>query len=392
MARHRVSKHSTPLDLRGGRMSEARPRVGRPARGRPAFLAILATAAAVAAVPTAYALAHGAGAPDGNAYEQTNLVSDIPGVARLTDTNLVNPWGMAAGPATPAWVADNGADVATIYPGGFDRNPPTIAPLVVSIPGGAPTGQVYNGGDGFVVGSGATAGPARFIFDSEAGTITAWSPTLSPNTSAVTAATTPDAIYKGLTLATGNRGTLLYAADFHGAKIDVFDGHFKPVDLPGAFVDPNLPEGFAPFNIQEIGGRLYVAYAKQDENAEDEVAGPGLGYVDVYTAGGRLVKRLVSAGDLNAPWGMVKAPEGFGALAGSLLVGNFGDGKIHAYDPRTGEPRGALRYEDGSEVAINGLWALRFGNGVTGGPETLLFTAGIDDEAHGLFGTLEPAD
>jgi uncharacterized protein (TIGR03118 family) len=231
-------------------MSEPRTTAGRRhARGWPTVLVALATAVLLTAILAAYAGAHG-GAPDDNAYEQTNLVSDIPGVARLTDPNLINPWGLAAGAATPVWVADNGGDVATLYGGGFDRNPPEIVPLVVSIPGGAPTGQVFNGGDGFVVGSGATAGPARFIFDSEAGAITAWSPTLSPNTAAVTTATTAGAIYKGLALASGKRGPLLYAADFHGAKIDVFDRHFTPVKLPGAFVDPNLPAGFAPFNIQ----------------------------------------------------------------------------------------------------------------------------------------------
>jgi uncharacterized protein (TIGR03118 family) len=378
-------------------MSEARTTAGtRPARGWPAALVTLAMGATLAVIPATHAGAHGTGAPDGNAYEQTNLVSDIPGAARLADPHLINPWGLAFGPTTPAWVADNGADVATLYRGGFDRNPPQTVPLVVSIPGGAPTGQVFNGGDGFVVGDGPTAGPARFIFDSEAGTITAWSPTLSPNTAAVTvvpAEKTNGAIFKGLTIATGKRGTMLYAADFHNAKIDVYDTKFAAVSLrPGAFTDPNLPAGFAPFNVQEINGRVYVAYAMQDADAEDEVAGPGLGYVDVYTPNGKLVTRLISGGDLNAPWGLALAPKGFGAFAGSLLVGNFGDGKIHAYDPQTGEARGALQYEDGSEVAINGLWALRFGNGVIGDPETLLFTAGIDDEAHGLFGSLTPAD
>ena len=372
-------------------MSEAGTRDGRrPARAWPAVVVTLATAAVLAAIPAAWAGGND-GAPDGNSYQQTNLVSDVPGAARLTDPKLINPWGLAAGPTTPVWVSDNGADASTLYRGGFDRNPPAIVPLVVSIPGGAPTGQVFNGGDGFVVGSGPTAGPARFIFDSEAGTITAWSGTLAPPTSAVTVATTPDAIYKGLAILTGKRGTLLYAADFHGAKIDVFDSEFKPVTLKDAFVDPDLPAGFAPFNIQAIGSRLYVAYAMQDAAAEDEVAGPGLGYVDVYTSTGRLVKRLISGGDLNAPWGLAMAPKDFGAFSGSLLVGNFGDGRIHAYDPSTGEARGALEYSDGSEVAINGLWALRFGNGVAGGPTTLLFSAGIDDEAHGLLGTLEAA-
>jgi uncharacterized protein (TIGR03118 family) len=369
------------------------PRASRAPRLRLRWLAAAAAiGAAVVAALVPAALAGGPAPQTTNAYEQTNLVSDIPGVAHVTDPHLVNPWGVSAGPTTPIWVSDNGADVATLYSGGFDRMPVAITPLVVSIPGGAPTGQVFNSSSGFAIGPAGATAPARFIFASEAGTITAWRQNLTPATEALTEATTPGAIYKGLAIASTKAGTFLYAADFHGARIDVFDSVFKPAHLRGDFTDPALPAGYAPFNIQEIGGRLYVTYAAQDEAGEDDVPGAGKGFVDVFTTDGRLVRRLISNGHLNAPWGLVMAPAGFGAFGGDLLVGNFGDGTINAYDPSTGTFEGSLQYEDGSTIAIDGLWALRFGNGVAGDPGTLLFTAGIDDEAHGLFGSITPAD
>jgi uncharacterized protein (TIGR03118 family) len=339
-------------------------------------LGILAATAALMLSGVSAAVAHG----PGNVYKKRNLVSDIDGVARITDPNLVNPWGLAAGPSTPVWVADNGTDVSTLYSGGVRGSVPVIVPLVVGIPGGAPTGTVFNPTSGFAL----NGMPARFIFDSEAGTVTAW----NGGQAATTVATTPGAIYKGLAIAGKGQSPLLYAADFHGAKIDVFDQGFAPTTVPGGFVDPNLPAGFAPFNVQEIAGKIVVAYAKQDENAEDEVAGAGLGYVDVFDTSGHLLRRLISQGQLNAPWGLALAPRHFGAFSGDLLVGNFGDGAINAYDPRTGEFQGQLRNKDGNPIKINGLWALRFGNGVAGTPTTLLFTAGIADEQHGLFGEI----
>ena len=330
-----------------------------------------------------------------NAYHQTNLVSDLPGLAQLTDPDLVNPWGLAAGPTTPVWVADNGTDKATIYPGFVNGSPIQKAPLVVSIPGGAPTGQVFNGTPGFEVHAGDASGPALFVFDSEAGLVTGWNPGVPPpppSTQAQVGARVRHAIYKGLALATTSAGSFLYAADFHHGRIDVFDQGFGRVHLSGRFRDHKLPHGYAPFNVQELGGRLYVAYAKQDADREDEVAGPGRGFVDVYSTSGHLLRRLVRRGQLNAPWGLAQAPaSGFGPFSGDLLVGNFGDGRINAYDPRTGAFQGRLRHEDGSPIQIEGLWALRFGNGVTGDPTTLLFTAGIDDEAHGLFGAIQAA-
>src|SRR6266508_2281859 len=349
---------------------------GPPSGPGPQRLSRIRSALALGLVAALLALAPAAPAAarqPGNAYHQTNLVSDLPGLAQLTDPDLVNPWGMAAGPTTPAWVADNGTDKATLYPGFVNGSPIQKAGLVVGIPGGAPTGQVFNPTPGFVVRSGDASGPARFLFDSEAGLVTGWNPGVPPpppSTQAQVGASVPDAVYKGLAIADTAAGTLLYAADFHHARIDVFD---------------------QPFNVQEVGGVLYVAYAKQDADAEDEVAGPSLGFVDAYGTSGQLLRHLVEHGQLNAPWGLALAPAGFGRFGGALLVGNFGNGRINAYDPGTGGFLGRLRHEDGSPIQVEGLWALRFGNGVTGDPTTLLFTAGIDDEAHGLFGAIEAA-
>jgi len=336
----------------------------------------------------AVAGAHGAGSSH-RTFEQRNLVSDIAGVARITDRNLVNPWGLAAGPTSPLWVADNGSDLSTLYTGAVNGSIPRTLPLVVGIPDGAPTGIVFNPTRGFVVHAGQASAPANFIFDSEAGTITAWSGAVPPMTQAQTVARTPGAIYKGLAIAEVRRhGTFLYAADFHGAKVDVFDSQFAPVHIPGAFVDRSLPAGFAPFNIQQLGRFLVVSYAKQDADAEDEVAGAGLGFVDVFDTSGHLVKRLVSQGRLDAPWGLALAPRHFGGFGGDLLVGNFGDGMINAYDPRTGAFEGQLTNADGNPIQIDGLWALRFGNGTFGTARDLLFTAGIADEEHGLLGAI----
>ncbi len=343
--------------------------------------AILATAALAAP-----AAAQAAG------FRQVNLVSDKPGLAMLTDANLVNPWGLAAGPTTPLWIADNGTDVSTIYPGATHGMPISIAPLVVSIPGGAPTGAVFNPSTSFRVHAGNQELPATFLFDSEAGMITAWPFTDPPMTSATAELTVPGAIFKGLALGfVHGRGHLLYAADFHHNQIVVVNGRFHRVHLAGRFHDPRLPHGFAPFNIQNIGGKLYVGYAKQDATAEDEVAGAGLGFVDVYSRRGVLLHRVASRGGLNAPWGLVQAPARFGRFGRALLVGNFGDGRINAYDIRTGRWLGRLRRPNGHAVQIDGLWGLRFGNGVTGDRRTLLFSAGIDDEAHGLFGMIRAA-
>jgi uncharacterized protein (TIGR03118 family) len=348
----------------------------------------------VAALAALAPVAPAAATQPDNAFHQTNLVSDLPGMAQLTDPDLVNPWGLAFSSMSPAWVADNGTDRATLYRGFVNGSAIQKVPLVVSIPGGAPTGQVFNPTSGFVVRSGTASGPAAFIFDSEAGLVTGWNPGVPPpppSTQAQVGAGVSDAIYKGLAIATTAAGTFLYAADFHHARIDVFDSSFNLVHLSGSFQDPDIPAGYAPFNVQELGGLLYVAYARQDAAAEDEVAGPALGFVDVYSTSGQLLRHLIEHGQLNAPWGLALAPAGFGRFGGALLVGNFGNGRINAYDPTTGEFLGRLRHQDNSPIQIEGLWALRFGNGVIGTQSTLLFTAGIDDEAHGLFGAIEAA-
>jgi uncharacterized protein (TIGR03118 family) len=372
------------------------PDVAQPSRSVPRGLDrlrwALALGLAAAVFPLVVAAPVAASQP-GNAYRQTNLVSDLPGLAQLTDPDLVNPWGLAAGPTSPAWVADNGTNKATLYRGFVDGSPIQKLSLVVNIPGGAPTGQVFNSTDGFVVSSGTASGPAAFLFDSEGGQVTGWNagvPPPSPSTQAQVGTSVPDAIYKGLAIASTPAGTFLYAADFHDGRIDVFDSSFNLVHLsPGSFSDKEIPAGFAPFNVQTLGGLLYVAYAKQDADREDEVAGSSLGFVDVFDLNGNLLRHLIERGQLDAPWGLALAPAGFGRFGGALLVGNFGDGRINAYDPETGEFLGRLRNEDNKPIEIDGLWALRFGNGVIGTPNTLLFTAGIDDEAHGLFGAIE---
>jgi uncharacterized protein (TIGR03118 family) len=329
-------------------------------------------------------------------FVRHDLVSDVPGRADLTDPNLVNAWGMAQGPTSPVWVADNHTNVATLYTGDGVTGPPAIVPLVVSVPGDGVTGQVFNPTTGFVVKDGAGhRGAALFLFDSESGDITGWSPAVPPpppSTHAQPAAHVDNAIFKGLAMATWNGKSHLYAADFHRAKIRVFNSSFKQVDLDDrAFTDPQLPDGYAPFNVAAIGDDLYVAYAKQDAAKVDEVAGPGKGFVDVYDPAGHLLRRLVSRGKLDAPWGMVIAPAEFGDLGGALLVGNFGDGHINAYNATTGRFLGTLRNRNGNPIEIDGLWALMFGNGTTADRHTLLFSAGPDEETHGLFGAITEA-
>jgi uncharacterized protein (TIGR03118 family) len=329
----------------------------------------IAAALACLVVPSAALARHGGG---GN-YQQTNLVSNQAGVAQLMDPNLKNAWGIAAGPTTPLWVADNGTDKATIYRG-FPTDPITIARPPVDIPGGEPTGQVFSGTSAF--------GGAFFIFDSESGNIVSW----SPSAGAQIARSVPDAIFKGLAIASRGGQPFLYATDFHNNKVDVFDSGFAPVTMPGGFTDNRLPAGYAPFGIQAIGRFIFVTYAQQDANAEDDVKGAGHGFVDVYTPGGFLVKRFARRGPLNSPWGVVLAPSGFGKFSHKLLIGNFGDGRINGYSVR-GRFRGQLS-SHGSPITIDGLWGLRFGNGVTGTPKTLLFSAGPDDEANGLLGAI----
>ena len=344
----------------------------------------------------------GARRADAAGYRQTNLVSDVPGRAPVTDPNLVNPWGVSVAQPTFLWVADNASGVSTLYDGtGTPAAPFGPDPLVVIIPpaaGGtiaAPTGIVFNGTGGFPAVPGSPSTTSFFIFATEDGTISGWNPAADvthallrvDNSSAGT-------IYKGLALASNASGNFLYATDFHGGKIDVFDSSFAPATLAGSFTDPNLPAGFAPFGIQAIGSQLYVTYAKQDRAREDDVKGRGLGFVDVFDTDGNLVKRLASNGTLNAPWGIVLAPADFGDLSNDVLIGNFGDGRISAFDPATNEFKGLLKDAKGKAIKIPGLWGLSFGSGTPiGGPaNSLFFAAGMANEHHGLFGTLTVAE
>ena len=330
----------------------------------------------------------------GNVYVQTNLVSDIPGIARSTDPNLVNPWGMSATPQSPIWVSDNHTDKTTLYKGALNGGPLSPVGLVVKIPNGSPTGQVYNPTTSWVVKSGKASAPALFIFASEAGSITGWNagvPPPAPSKSAQVGITVKDAVYKGLALSSGPAGDWLYAANFHAATIDVFDSKFHQVHWAGAFHDSRIPKGYAPFNIQNLGDQLYVTYAVQGPDKIDDAHGTGRGFVDVYDLKGTLLKRLIAHGPLNSPWGLAMAPADFGLFANDLLVGNFGNGRISAFDPATGAYVGQLRNADGLAITIDGLWGLMFGNGVAGTPSTLFFTAGFAEETHGLMGTITAA-
>ena len=327
-------------------------------------------------------------------YQITNLVSNQGGVADHTDTNLVNAWGIAFNPNAVVWVADNGTGVATLYDGTGTPQAlkVTIPPPALGSPPSAPTGIVFNSSSDFVVSNGVTSAPALFIFATEEGTISGWSPGVDA-TNAILMVDNPasGAIYKGITLAGNGTAHFLYATDFHNGKVDVFDSSFQPADVPGRFSDPRIPAGFAPFGIQNLNGDIYVTYAKQDADKVDDVKGKGLGFVNVFDSNGNLIRRVASRGKLNAPWGLAMAPASFGKFRNRLLVGNFGDGRIHAFDLATGEDVGTLKQDRGKAVFIDGLWGLSFGNGVKDQPtDVLFFTAGPNDEANGVYGFIEP--
>ena len=326
-------------------------------------------------------------APAAASYIQTNLVSDVSGLAAFTDPNLVNPWGLSSSSTSPWWLSDNGTGVSTLYNG----NTGQPASLVVTIPSPAgspagtkstPTGQVFNGSSGFEIQPGA---PARFLFVTQDGTLSGWNPAANL-TSAVLKVdnSASGAAYTGLALS----GNFLYVANFSGGRIDVFDTTFAPTTLAGGFTDPNLPAGYVPFNIQNLGGELYVTYAQVDSNG-DEITGAGLGIVDVFDADGNLLRRVATGGALNAPWGLALAPSDFGEFSGDLLVGNFGDGLINALDPVTGQLLGQVADGLNNPIAIDGLWGIGFGNdGNAGRHNVLFFAAGIERETHGLFGSI----
>ena len=321
-----------------------------------------------------------------NVYVRHDLVSDQAGFADFTDPNLVNPWGVSFSATGSFWVSNTGKGNSTLYNGSG-----VISTTVVTVPAaamgkqGTPTGQVFNGGTGFLLANGS---PARFIFSTEDGTISGWNGgTLA---AIMVDNSASGAVYYGLAIGTNAAGaTLLYAPNFTTGNIDVFDSKFAATKVSGGFTDPNLPSGYAPFNIWPLGGKLYVAYAKQGPLSG--VAGAGSGYVSVFDFDGNLQKHLISSSPLNAPWGLAIAPSTFGAFGGSLLVGNFGDGTINAFDLNSGAAQGTLQGTDGNPIVFSGLWALIFGNGGSGGDRnTLYITAGIGGLAHGLLSSLAP--
>jgi uncharacterized protein (TIGR03118 family) len=322
-----------------------------------------------------------------DAYIVNPLVSDVGTTAPMTDPSLVNGWGLSAGPTTPWWASDNGTNLSTLYSGAGAK-----VPLTVSVPGG-PTGTVFNGSaTDFSVSQGGSSGAARFLFSTEGGTILGWNPAVNGTVALVGAdRSSVGAVYKGLAVANDR----LYATDFHNGRVDVFDASFNLINTPGGFTDSKVAKGFAPFGIQTLGGDVFVTYAKQDAAEHDDVPVPGQAYVDEFTPDGQLVARVVNSGKknapLNAPWGLALAPADFNAFGGDLLVGNFGDGRVSAYTKRgnTWVYKGQLRLGDGTPVAIDGLWAIAFGNGSAAGPaDTLYFLAGPSGEQHGLFGSI----
>jgi uncharacterized protein (TIGR03118 family) len=328
-----------------------------------------------------------------NSFDWVNLVSDIAGVARHTDENLVNPWGLVIAPTGAIWVANNGTGVATVYNSRGQSNPNETNPLVVTIPtapanteGGNPTGQVFNPTADFVVSKDGRSGKAVFIFSAEDGTISGWNPNVDM-TNAVLAAdrSATGAIYKGLAIGVTGGNSFLFATNFNAGTVDIFDKNFALVVKAGAFQDPNLPAGFAPFGIQNIQNLLFVTYAQQDADKEDDVPGPGAGFVNVFDLEGKFIRRFASQGTLNAPWGLARPLQKFGKFGNAVYVGNFGDGRINVFDFATGAFRGQLEDADDHPLAFDGLWGLAFSG------RSLFFTAGIADEEHGLFGVIRRA-
>ena len=337
-------------------------------------------------------------------FSQTDLVSDGSVPAEQTDPNLINPWGATYGPTGPFWISDNGMGLSSIYSVSgqnvtLNAIPPiTIAPPAPGAGPAAPTGDVFNpfqDSGAFVLQDGQ---PATFLFATEDGTISGWNPAAG-NQSIIAINESQDpadgsqalglgAVYKGLALAQTHHGPVLYAANFRHGTVDMFDQNFDQIK---SFTDPNLPAGFAPFNVQVLNNKLFVSFALQDDLKHDDVAGPGNGFVDEFNLQGHLLDRVASGGPLDSPWGMTFAPDSFGSFAGDLLVGNFGDGTINAFDPKNSQFEGKLPGLDGNPLAITDLWQLIPGNGGSGGdPNAIFFTAGLENEAHGLFGSITP--
>jgi uncharacterized protein (TIGR03118 family) len=395
------------------RSTTGAPRPGNQVSGRrwPAAVTMVAAAAGLVAIGVpAWAAsasvtpaAAQASARPADSFKQTNLIANKASFgAKLTDKNLTNAWGLAAGPGVPLWVSDNNSGFATVYSGGINGGAVSLD-LTVPVPGGNPTGQVFNSdASAFPVG-GTSGRPAAFIVDTDSvgqvqspGEIAAWnggaSFVVEDSVKGGAGGKTPaHAVFKGLALATTPAaGPELFAADVANAKVDVFNRDFRLISTPREFRDPKIPAGYAPFGIQTLNGRVYVSYGKQNKSRTDVVPGAGLGFVDVYTVNGKLIKHLVSHGPLNEPWGLTIAPKGFGPFAGDLLVGNLGNGWINAFNPSTGRSLGPLRNAKGHPIAISGLWGLLVGNSAFGGASSVVFSAGPNGYANGLVGVLNP--
>jgi uncharacterized protein (TIGR03118 family) len=357
-----------------------------------------------------------ASAQGGGFYQPRNLVSDLAGVAKFQDPNLVNAWGFSHSPTGPWVISDNGTGLATQYKSNGMGVPPVITiPPPGSTPGAtaAPTGNVFNSTSDFVVTAGSKSGPSQFLFATEDGTLSGWNPNvdlthaiLAVDHSGVTRGVFTGAVYKGLALVPTTSGSFLYATNFRFGTVEQYDANFH---LVRSFTDPNLAKQcdltvltnvcFAPFGIQNIGGNLFVTFALQRVGTpgqpgtfkHDDQAGPGNGFVDVFDTRGNLLRRFAAQGLLNSPWGLALAPAKFGTFSHALLVGNFGDGRINAFDPDSGAFLGQLQDQHGHPITINGLWGIAFGNGgLAGDATTLFFASGLNDEADGLFGSIEP--
>ena len=350
----------------------------------------------------------------GQRYKQTNLVSNVQGIAKVQDDNLKNPWGLTRSSGSPWWVGNNNSGTSTLYDGtgapqDFFKEPNGQQGNFIAVPAakdapagtiGTPTGVVFNGSNtDFLLVRGKKGTQAIFIFVTEDGTISGWNPGVNV-LSAVRVVDHFDegsgngAVYKGATTAEINGKRFLYAANFRSGKVEVYNSRFARVHMDDdAFDDDSIPDGFAAFNVQNIGGSIFVTYAKQDSLRHDPVDGDGLGFVDIFTPSGKLISRLEHGDWLNAPWGVVWTPRDFGEFSNSILVGNFRSGWIAAYNGFTGKFIGFLKNDKKSLVTIDGLWSLTFGNdGGAGLANTLYFTAGINNENDGLFGTLTPVD
>lgn len=327
---------------------------------------------------------------DLHVYEQTNLLSDLTYVAPNVDLDLVNPWGIAYGPDTPFWIANTGSATSSVVDGRGDL----VGPRKIETQA-APTGIVHNPTIGFDIQSGSARGPSTFLYATAQGMILGWSQHVDPERTVVAVDhSASGSSYTGLAMARLGYRSLLYAADFGEGEIDVFDAEFMSADglVDDPFVDPSMPSNYAPFGISTIGNRLYVTYARQGAEGGEELPGPGAGYIDEFAPSGRLVRRLHSRGELNAPWAVVRAPSSFGVFGDALLVGNFGDGRILALDPDDGTLLGMLEDQRGEPIVIEGLWGMVFGNDrMAGRSDALYFTAGIEQERHGLYGRVTVA-